>query len=456
VGFNFYDQAEAQNSRVYQSLLAIGSPYAGLPHAYPKDIAPRVGFAYDIGGSGKSVIRGGYGIFFTQQLQANMFSSVLLMKPTLNLSSPYINTSVGQGQLANYVYGVSPLPPGPSTAPTQLPAGSATGGAWITPGIRDPYTEQFQFGYTRQVRASTALSVDYTHILGMHEFAARQINPLEGPVGQLSWDPNATSYNTCGIPAGTNFRRLQCAFGARLGDPAILGGINVATSDNRSQYDELIVHLEHRTRRITFQGSYTLAYAHAFGGIISGGTGGTTPGSGGVSAMNSDQPFAPGEWGPSWLDERHRAVLSGVFTLPWRLQAAPIFQVASPRPYTLLDGTDCIKDGTNNDRAFMNPTTGAFVACNTEAAVGAVQVAVNSQRGDPMWNLDLRISKFFNLGNESRTLSVFGEFYDLTNKTNFGNIHNGNSRSATFRQPNGYLAGLPTSRQLQLGARFTF
>ena len=81
---------------------------------------------------------------------------------------------------------------------------------------------------------------------------------------------------------------------------------------------------------------------------------------------------------------------------------------------------------------------------------------MNSQRGEATWNLDLRVSKFLALGRDTRRVSVFAEFYNLTNKANFGNIFNGNARAATFRQPNGYLAGLPTSRQLQVGARLTF
>ena len=447
VGLNFYNQREAANSRTYKALLAIGSPYAKLPHAYGKDIAPRVGFAYDIGGNGKDVIRGGYGIFYSQMLQANVFQSVLQMKPSLtNLTSTYVNTSVGQGTqgIQNYVVGVSPLPPGPGTSEINLPPGGLTGGAWIDPHIRDPYNQQFRIGYTRQLSPNTVLSADFTHVLGLHELAGRNINPIEG-----EWDPNQGT-----VPTGT--RRFAPAFQSTVGDKNILGGISLSASDNRSQYDELITHVEHRTGRIVFQASYTLASAHAFGGIISGGVGGTVAGSGNVVALNSDRPFAPGEWGPSWLDERHRGVFTGVFTLPGGVQAAPTFQVASARPYTLLDGTDCNRDGTNNDRAFTIGSTGAIVPCNTPAAAGAAQVAVNSQRGDPMWDLDLRTSKIFNISSENRQLSVFAEFYNLTNKANFGNIYNGNSRSGTFRQPNGYLDGLPTSRQLQLGARFTF
>jgi hypothetical protein len=83
-------------------------------------------------------------------------------------------------------------------------------------------------------------------------------------------------------------------------------------------------------------------------------------------------------------------------------------------------------------------------------------VGANSERGEPTWNLDARVTKLFNLGSGARKLGVFAELFNLTNRANFGNIFQGNSRSPLFRQPIGYLPGLPTSRQLQLGARLTF
>ena len=109
-----------------------------------------------------------------------------------------------------------------------------------------------------------------------------------------------------------------------------------------------------------------------------------------------------------------------------------------------------------NDRAFIIPATGAPAACN---APGAVQVSVNSQRGQATYNLDARLTKFFNLGRETRRIGLFAEFYNITNRANFGNAYNGNASSATFEQPNAFLANgnaLPTSRQFQLGARFSF
>jgi hypothetical protein len=318
------------------------------------------------------------------------------------------------------------------------------------PGITNPYNEQFHAGYARQLSVNMTLSADYIHVLGLREFRGLQINPLEG-----AWDPNAVSYNTCGIPAGTSFRRLQCAFKSALGDPKILGPITLVSSPNRSQYNEFIVHFERRSGRATFQASYTLSSAYGFGGGVSG----IVTAAGSVAGpQNQDLPFGPGEWGPTATDERHRVVISGVFNLPLGIQVSPIFQAASARPYTLTAGSDCNADGTNNDRAFINSTTGAvFAGCPAPGATGFAEAAVNSQRGTATWDLDTRVTKFFTLGKEDRKLGLFAEFYNITNKANFGNNYNGNARSGTaFEQPNAYVAGLPTSRQMQLGARFLF
>jgi hypothetical protein len=244
-------------------------------------------------------------------------------------------------------------------------------------------------------------------------------------------------------------------------DPKLLAAINISGSNDRSQYNELIIHFEHRSNRAAFQASYTYAQGYGFGGTASG----ITSGAGSTPApQNLDQPFGPGEWGPVAADERHRIVLSGVFTLPWGLQVSPIFQAASARPYNLTAGKDCNGDGQTNDRAYISNTTGAIVACTPGVGAGALagapagstQVSINSQRGDAIYDLDARFTKFFTLGKENRKLGLFAELYNITNHTNFGNLYNGNASSALFKTPTGYLAGLPSSRQLQLGARFTF
>ncbi|PYR35218.1 MAG: hypothetical protein DMF90_14410 [Acidobacteria bacterium] len=193
---------------------------------------------------------------------------------------------------------------------------------------------------------------------------------------------------------------------------------------------------ERRIHRATLRVMYTLSGAYAYAGQIAG-SASTVP-----AAQDANHIFAPGEWGPTPADERHRLVLFGVFDLPGGVQVSPVFQAASARPFNLLAGSDLNKDGQSNDR-YIDPASGQ-------------QVSVNSQRGDPFSLLDARVTKFFNLGQTSRKVSVFAEFFNLLNTANFGAAYNGNGRSTLFKQPIGFIPGSGYPFQVQLGARFTF
>ena len=61
--FNLIGANAIAGSRTFQELTAIGSPYAKLPHDDSYDFSPRVGFAYDLKGNGRHVLRGGYGLY---------------------------------------------------------------------------------------------------------------------------------------------------------------------------------------------------------------------------------------------------------------------------------------------------------------------------------------------------------------------------------------------------------
>jgi len=160
-------------------------------------------------------------------------------------------------------------------------------------------------------------------------------------------------------------------------------------------------------------------------------------------------------------DERHHAVFSGVFNLPFGIQVSPIFQVASARPYQLAAGTDWTGAGSAAAgsqavvRGWVN-SSGQVVPPFTS---GAHVVSVSYLRGTATRDWDMRVTKFFNLRGENFKLGLFAELYNITNKANFGNNYNNVAISPTFQQPLGYLnngLAYPTSRQLQLGARITF
>jgi hypothetical protein len=130
-----------------------------------------------------------------------------------------------------------------------------------------------------------------------------------------------------------------------------------------------------------------------------------------------------------------------VFEVGYGIQLSPVFQAATARPYNLTAGTDLNRDGNNNDR-WVDPSTGR-------------QVSLNAGRGDNTVVLDLRTTKFFDLGGE-RKVGLFAEFFNLLNTANFGAAYTGNGRSSSFRQPNAFVPGIGYPRQAQLGVRFLF
>jgi hypothetical protein len=405
---NFFDQRNYHNNATRLVLEAIGHPMGGLPKTPTKNISPRVGFAYDLAGDGRRVLRGGYGLYFDQVITGGWGDVSSQNKRPMNVLATMTNTAIGAGQLASFRFGIDPLPAQPTESDT-LPRGST--GEWLHPDLANPYNHQVHVGYAHQLAASTSVSVDFTHVEGRN--VLRQINPNPIVNGQRVLAPD--------------FLRV-------FGIPNVLNRIDILSSVAESRYDALTVRLQRRLPRATLQAHYTLSGAYAHGGRTGWRSGGGLP-------QDAFDPLGPGEWGPTENDERHRVVAMGVFELPYGVQVSPIFQAASARPYTLTAGRDLNRDGTNNDR-YIDPETGE-------------QVSINSARGDSTTVLDLRTTKFFDMG-QGRRLGFFAEFFNLLNTVNFGNRYTGNARSANFQQPTGFIAGIGYPRQVQLGARFLF
>jgi carboxypeptidase family protein/TonB-dependent receptor-like protein len=417
---NFYDQdEEAVYGLTGIVLRGIGSPYGGFPHTPTKDISPRVGFAYDVRGDGRRVLRGGYGLYFDGTGMNTHYNVFIQNHRPLSLDYFLVNTAIGTGDLANYRFGIDPppaTPPAITELPGAIPPGRGAAGYWIDPNITDPRTHQFHLGYSHELAPNTVLSADYTRATGLNDFKEVQINTFKNGV-----------------------RRLAPDLARVYGDPNLIGPLQIQSTIGRSRYDELAVQFQRRLPRATLQVNYVLSGAYAYGGEIAQ-SAYFVP-----ASQDADDIFAPGEWGPTRNDERHRVVVYGVIDLPLGLQVSPVFQVATPRPYNLIAGADLNADGqttTGFDR-YVDPATGQ-------------QVSVNSQRGDPFVLLDARVTKFFTVGQENRKLGVFVEFFNLFNTANHGSAYNGNARSVLFKTPTSFMPGSGYPFQLQLGARFDF
>src|SRR5581483_9541274 len=206
---NSFNQREIGNSRSFAALKAIASldPRAAywtrnLPQTPSRNFSPRVGLAWDVRGNGKTVIRLGGGMYWDKFLMESGFQAYLVSAPIIDAAQTYVNTAVGVGQLANYVYNVSPLPPTVPPVSTQLPFNANLATTILPPNVSNPYNIQEHVGFTHMLTTNTTISSDYTHILGIHETRRWLINPIEG-----AWDPTDADQH---LPWGQ--RRFATAF----------------------------------------------------------------------------------------------------------------------------------------------------------------------------------------------------------------------------------------------------
>lgn len=437
------------NNRTMQILKIINHPAAqgDLTRTTTsfKEFQPRVGFAWDPSGDGRTVIRGGYGIYYDQVFQNLTLFSIQQTNPSiyqqiLDLSSTSGPADPGgcQGQLCGFRFGVDPLPSATGNNSDIEPGGF---GRITDPDIQDAYSQQWSIGGSREFAKDFVISGDYVHVLGIHEPRVQNINPR------------------------VNFgsRLLSGAFAAAGLGAGRLSQINMIGSTNRSRYDGMTLQLKKRfSKNMLYQASYTLSKARAWGGRP------TASYSGNGVAITPDLQFAQGEYGPTLFDERHRFVFSGVFNVPFGISLSPIIQWSSARPYTFRSGSDLDGDGRSTlDRACVGSTIQAPII-----KAGCQQLPVNSLRDGVLadgskapgriFETDLRVSKTFTF-KERFHASGYVEFYNLFNNKNFGNAFQANARAGNFAQPVGFLGGggfgntaTVPALTMQLGVRFAW
>jgi hypothetical protein len=176
--------------------------------------------------------------------------------------------------------------------------------------------------------------------------------------------------------------------------------------------------------------------------------------------------------------------MGSVFDLPGGFQVAPIVQVESARAYLAFYDSDVLGQGggRGNTHAIVfasNPndlkaTLTSFGDPGAAGAVGATNrrkyrdclrsgqcqfASFNNLRGQPFFQLDARVTKNFRF-REHLNLAAFIQFFDLTNRANFGNNYNGNLRTSSFGQPIAFITPsgvtLPHAFAAEIGTRFSF
>jgi len=171
--------------------------------------------------------------------------------------------------------------------------------------------------------------------------------------------------------------------------------VSVFRSDNRSSYNALLLHLQgHIANRLDLVGNYTLSTAKTWGCEV----GELFDYVNGV--CDPFNAFAPGDYGPSGEDVRHRLVLAGTVRAPAGFDVTFLSQAETARPITLA------------------------TPVGNRVVINGVKSTLDQFRGTPFVQVDLRVSRPAKL-HDRWTLTPFIEFFNVFNRSNPGNNYVG-------------------------------
>ncbi|HEX3558117.1 MAG TPA: TonB-dependent receptor [Pyrinomonadaceae bacterium] len=415
-----------------------------------KNFAPRVGFAWNPKGDARLVIRGGYGMYYTQ-IRSNVVASALIG----GLDGLATYTAVaGQTGFPTCLTGPClPLSFDPRTLPaSQLPARDIT----INPGQRAFYEAQFaKFGLNFDLLPnypdkllnprSQVMSIGAEREFGKGFFVGSDYVHQHWTGIDRTVDLNAPSVFDRTAPGQT--RSVAAANATRPILP-VNGGVrqvNVLMNLGVADYNGLQTQVSYRGNRKMYAAvSYTLSKA----------TNTTEPDGNGINPNQSIiSRLGEEERGPSLLDQRHRAVITFTYRLPLNITAGTLAQFASARPFNATTGVDNNGDGANNDRPVIN---GAVIGKSAFRGTATSDVAVFIEdriKTSERTSILLRLEGF-NIFNHANILGRAQTTYGDTGTPNptFGQlVAVGTSANALPA-----LANIDPPRAFQFQVRFIF
>jgi len=465
------------------------SPVGGLWQKNLHNFGPRVGFAYDLFGDGKTSLRGGYGIAYERNFGNVTFNMIQNPPGQFNAffqvadkSQPLATTNLGP-----FAGSGSKFLPNPSLR-------------YVRQDIPTAYSQSWNLSIQREVLRNSLLSVEYTGAHTIHDYSIENLN-------QLGW---GLLYEGADIAAGDNpLQRVNLQY----------GNMNTRGFNGFSYYDALNTrfvsgNLFHQG--LDFVANYT--WSHTIDNLSSTFSGTDAPETENLGLLDPLQPAL--DKGSADFDARHRIAISAVWTLPYAngthgfakqvldgWEFAPIITARSGNPFTVFDSSSADQSGIvdtvfgryfvpaggisyngttattaatmtgPNTYAYLNmPPSATYVnpllfsqtgladselpTCGTTTnSLGDIvstgknctwpsnMTRRNAFVGPGVYNINAAVGKTFPI-TERYKLQFRGEFYNLLNHSNYyvqagGNQDAGNTFCSATLNPAGGCTGFP-------------
>jgi len=418
----------------------------------PKDknnFAPTLGFAWDMNGNGRTVLRGGFGIYYDNTIDnLRLFERADLGPPgaELFLVGPDLQSAIFPGGDGRFTVGQLTLAQalaiiGPARTdiesrafncafPTSLQCTGAISGPLFSTEFQVPYSIQYSIGIQRELPWKMIFQGDFNYRKGLHEVLVYDANHFGSQFGEATNYGNAVPY---------------------------------ADSSGFSTYMAGLFRIDRRfSNGFQFTASYALSRFKAFGSDALG-----------LGATVTDLNNLRKEFGPAGLDRTHRFVLSGIYDLPffrnshdrfkrdflggWQLSFISTMFSGQPQSVFLPNFVDLSRTGTFqsylpgagpgsigrniNSVAALNSVITSFNAsiptlgdnCGADSPTGrcdsnfpgfgdpivrlALLPAGTQIGGDSLISQDVRLTKTFSFS-ERVKLDLIGEVFNIFNIAN--------------------------------------
>ena len=446
---------------------------SSIPGLFPTryfDFQPRIGFAWRLADRPTVLLRGGYGLYF-DRLSGNLAVQLLAVEP-FAVFQFFTGSSNGGATLEQPF--APQLPPNesyPMFVP-RIPGGGPSLTA-ISRNMANPYTAEYNLNLQTELARNYLLEIGYVGTHSFHVAGCTQFNQalLASPTNPVNGETTNSAANV--------IQRLPYA--------GISPGSLFCESSFDANYNSLQTSLTKRmSHGLEFLGSYT--WSRNFD---------QTSGSNGsglyeTHLITNDQTNFRQAWGPTDFDRTNRAVLSLVYKTSfahrmtptmsrivgdWQVSAVAVAQ--SGTPITIVDdsagtvygnypfenraqlagGIKPTTSGSMYSRVlstYLNPAafTSAPEAPNGTGA-GDTDFGNSSEglvRGPSQRNIDMAVERSIPM-TERYHLQIRGEFFNLTNSTNFNNPNNNVSNGPAF----GVITSTATNpRIIQLALKLQF